>query len=222
MNNALRPLLPPGLYALCDDGVRAEPGMVQKARWLLEGGVQVMQVRHKRTPERRALDELAQVAALCREAGTVCLVNDRVDWALAAGAHGAHVGAEDLPAAEARRALGPTRILGVTVRTTEDARRAAAAGADYVGAGPVFATRTKSVDAQLLGLTGLEALVRASPLPVVAIAGIGLTNIADVARTGVHGAAVLSDLLEASDVPAQATALAAAFATGAGGRTLLR
>jgi thiamine-phosphate pyrophosphorylase len=222
MDNASRQLLPAGLYALCDDGARPEVEMAQKARWLLEGGVRVLQVRHKRTPERRALDELAGVVALCRQAGAVCLVNDRVDWALACNADGAHVGDLDLPPEEARRALGPARILGVTVRNGEAARRASAAGADYVGGGPVFSTRTKSVDAPLLGLAGLEALVRASPLRVVAIAGIGLSNIADVARAGAHGAAVLSDLLEAADVPARARALAAAFATGAGGRTLPR
>jgi thiamine-phosphate pyrophosphorylase len=222
MNNASRPRLPPGLYALCDDGVRPEVDVPQKARWLLDGGVRVLQVRYKRTPERRALDELTRVVALCRQAGAVCLVNDRVDWALAAGAHGAHVGDLDLPPEEARRALGPVHILGVTVRSGADARRAAFAGADYVGAGPVFATRTKSVDAPLLGLAGLEELVRASPLPVVAIAGIGLANIGAVAGAGAHGAAVLSDLVEAADMPGRARALAEAFATGAGGRTLPR
>ncbi|HEX4620985.1 MAG TPA: thiamine phosphate synthase, partial [Myxococcaceae bacterium] len=91
MNNAPR-LLPSGLYALCDDGVRPEVEMAQKARWLLEGGVQVLKVRYKRTAERRALDELGRVVGLCREAGAVCLVNDRVDWALAVEADGAHVG----------------------------------------------------------------------------------------------------------------------------------
>jgi thiamine-phosphate pyrophosphorylase len=206
------PPFPPGLYAICDDQVAPGRPLVNTARALLAGGVRALQLRIKVTPERVALAAAREVARLCREAGAVCLVNDRVDWALVAGADGAHVGDTDLPARDARAVLGPGRVLGVTVRSAAAARLAADAGADYVGAGPVFSSRTKEVPAELLGVAGLAALVKGSPLPVVAISGIGLSNIGEVAASGAHGAAVLSDLLLAEDVPGRARALAAAFA----------
>lgn len=203
--------LPDGLYALCDDTVRPELSLEEKARLLLEGGVRVMQVRIKRTPVERALEALRTIVSACREAGALCLVNDRVDFALLVRAHGVHLGDEDLPAAEARTLLGPDALIGVTVRDGAGARKAAADGADYVGLGPIFATSTKKVALSPLGLEHLASVCRESPLPVVAIAGIHRGNIASVARAGAHGAAVVSDLLGASDLPAAARELQQAF-----------
>lgn len=211
MSNRAGALLPRGLYALCDDTVRPELSLAAKAQALLDGGVRVIQLRGKRASLRELADAATEIAARCRAAGAVLIVNDRVDVALVAEAAGAHVGDEDLPAEDARRVLGPGRLLGVTCRSLADLQRACAAGADYAGVGPVFATATKRVDAPVLGVAGLEALVRQSPLPVVAISGIGLANIAQVARTGAHGAAVLSDLLLAGDIAARARALSRVF-----------
>jgi len=205
---------PSGLYALCDDGVRPEVPLEEKARLLIAGGVRMLQLRMKHTPSRRAIEAARSVAGLCRAGGVVCLVNDRVDLALLAGAHGAHVGDADLPPGDARALLGPERLLGVTVRNLKMARAAREAGADYVGLGPIFATLTKVVGAPALGLTGLSEVAAQSPLPVVAISGIGLANIEQVAAAGAHGAAVLSDLLLAPDVPERALALAQAFERG--------
>jgi len=219
--NAPGPLaLPPGLYALCDDGVRPELPLEEKASRLLAGGVRVMQLRIKRAPARQALAAARNVVALCQAAGALCLVNDRADWALLSGAHGVHVGADDLPPEDARTLLGPGRLVGATVRNLEMARAAKAAGADYAGLGPVFPTTTKSVDAPPLGLEGLARIAAESPLPLVAISGIGLHNIEDVARAGVHGAAVASDLLAAPDIAERARSLAEAFERGRTRRTL--
>lgn len=209
--------MPPGLYALCDDRVAPTLPMVQKAHLLLSGGVRVLQLRMKATPTRTAVGIAREVVALCHRAGGLCLVNDRVDWALISGADGVHVGEEDLPARDARALLGPDRLLGVTVRDLAMIEQAGAAGADYVGLGPIFPTRTKVVDHRPLGLERLAELVRASPLPVVAISGIGLANIERVAAAGAHGAAVASGLFEADDVPAMARRLSEAFARGKGG-----
>src|SRR5579864_1845839 len=97
------------------------------------GGVKVLQVRLKNTAPRAAIDLIRQIVGQCHAAGAVCLVNDRVDWAVACGADGAHVGDEDLPPKESRLALGADRILGVTVR-----RAAPVEGATYLGLGPIF------------------------------------------------------------------------------------
>ena len=206
--------LPPGLYAICDDSVRPELSLTRKSELLLEGGVRVIQLRMKSTSVREALAAARLVSSLCRAAGAVCLVDDRADLALIANAHGVHLGDDDLPARQARELLGPDRIIGVTVRNAQMAEEARDAGADYVGLGPVFPTATKSVAAPVLGIETLAKLVRQSPLPTVAISGIRLSNIGSIARAGAHGAAVISDLLTAPDIPARARELSKAFGAG--------
>jgi thiamine-phosphate pyrophosphorylase len=214
MNPPERCQLPRGLYALCDDTVRPQLALQEKAARLLAGGARVLQLRVKRTPMREALAAARAIARACREAGALLVVNDRVDLALLADAHGAHVGDEDLPPQAARALLGPGRLLGVTVRSAAAARQAHEAGADYVGMGPVFATGTKVVPAPVMGLERFGAEARASPLPVVGIGGVCLSNIAEVAAAGAHAAAVVSDALLAEDIAARAQALARAFDSG--------
>lgn len=220
MNASARPRLPRGLYLLCDDTVRPGLPLEEKADRLLAGGARVLQLRMKHTPIRRALEAARTVVVACHRAGALCLMNDRVDLALLAGADGVHVGDEDLPPEAARELLGAGRVLGVTVRDAEMARAARDAGADYVGLGPVFGTVTKQVPAPVLGLTRFAEVVRACPLPVVGIGGVGLGNIADVAAAGAHGAAVVSDALLAEDVAGRVRQLAAAFDRGARGNSL--
>jgi len=217
MNVLSRPMLPRGPYLLCDDTVLPHVPLVDKAARLVAGGARVLQLRMKRTPPRDALATAREVAALCRRAGTLCLLNDRVDLALLAGADGVHVGDEDLPPEAARELLGPGRLVGVTVRGVEGARAARDAGADYVGVGPLFGTTTKQVAAPVLGLETFAEVVRGSPLPVVGIGGVGLANIGRVAAAGAHGAAVVSDALLAEDIAERVRRLLAAFEQGGGG-----
>jgi thiamine-phosphate pyrophosphorylase len=214
MNAPALPGLPAGLYALCDDTVRTDLPLEEKAKRLLAGGVRVMQLRMKLTPLRRAVAAAREISRLCSERGALCLINDRVDLALVAGAQGVHLGDEDLAPEDARRLLGERAIIGVTVRNAEMARDALRRGATYAGIGPVFATSTKQVNVAPLGVEGLARAVRDSPLPLVAIAGISRANIGEVASTGVHGAAVASDLLLADDLAERARELQAAFEAG--------
>ncbi len=206
-------MFPPGLYAIADDG---SPGRSVQAQVdaLLEGGARVLQLRLKRTGAAASLALARWAQGRTRAAGCVLLVNDRVDWALLCGADGVHLGAEDLGVAEARALLGPAALVGATVRSTEEAVAAKAAGADYVGLGPVFPPKSKAVAAPLLGLAGLGRVVGSSPLPVVAIGGLSLHTISAVARTGAHGAAVVSDLLQAEDIAARVRALEEEFLRG--------
>jgi len=220
MNAPVSSPLPRGLYVLCDDTLRPDVPLTRKAELLLAGGARVVQLRMKRTPLREALAVAREVVAACRRAGAVCLINDRVDLALLTGAHGVHVGEEDLPAEAARTLLGPQGVVGVTVRDAAGARAARDAGADYVGLGPLFGTTTKQVNAPVLGLEGFAAVVRDSPLPVVGIGGVTLENIARVAAAGAHGGAVASDALLAADVSERVRSLAAAFDRGAQGTSL--
>lgn len=203
--------LPRGFYALIDDQVRAEFSPVDKARAAVEGGARVLQLRLEQTGDRPALEVCRAVVALARPAGVVVIVNDRVDLALLSLADGVHLGADDLPVADARALLGPEALIGATTRNLAQIVQAERDGADHVGLGPVFTTTTKVVDAPPLGVAGLRAICRESPLPVVAIAGITLETIGQVAQAGAWCAAVASDFLRAADPVSRARALQRAF-----------
>ncbi len=203
-----------GLYAICDAGLRPDLSILEKAERLLDGGVRWLQLRMKGVGPAEAVALGRKIVARCHDFGCRCLFNDRVDYALVCGADGAHVGDEDLPATDARRLLGPARILGVTVRNWAMIEQARRAGADYVGLGPIFPTRTKNVGAAPIGLEGLRTICSQSAVPVVAISGIAIANIQQVASAGASGAAVASDLLSAPDIAAQARRLASEFAKG--------
>lgn len=207
-------MFPSGLYALCDDVFRPEVPVEAQGEALLRGGARVLQLRLKQTGPARAVEIASWLAERCRAAGAVLLVNDRVDWALLAGADGVHLGAEDLPPEDARRVLGPDAVVGVTVRSAGEAEAARRAGADYVGLGPVFAPVSKQVDAPVLGLEAFRREAARSSLPVVAIGGIGRTTIRSVAAAGAHGAAVVSDLLSAQDIASRARELEEEFQRG--------
>jgi thiamine-phosphate pyrophosphorylase len=176
-------------------------------RAALEGGADAVQIRDKSVTAKNLGLAVAECQPLARKFGAALLVNDRVDVALLCGADGVHVGQDDLPAAAARRMLPRPAILGVSVSNLEEVLRAARAGADYLGVGPVFATATKADAGEPLGLEALAALVRAVSLPVVAIGGIDHENVAAVVRTGVAGVAVVSAVSGVADMAGAAKAL---------------
>ena len=162
----------------------------------IEGGATAIQLR---APELRDEELAALAPALadrCRRAGVPLLVNDRVDVAVACGASGAHVG-QDEDAGTARARLGPDRVLGISVGTPDEARKAGRAGADYLGT-TVWATDTKP-DARPIGLDGLREVAAATALPVVGIGGIDAGNATDVLEAGAAGIAVIGAVAAAGD-----------------------
>lgn len=208
------PALPRGLYAIVDDGRIALADWLPFTRALLGAGCKTVQFRAKKSQGREVVEVLKMAVQACRAASALALVNDRADWALVAGADGVHLGDADIPLEVARAVLGPAAVLGFTARTPEAVVHAERAGAHYVGVGPVFASQTKSGHAKLLGIEGLAAVVRAARLPVVAIAGIDETNIAQVSATGTHAAAVAAGLGTLNDVSTRARNLEEAFLRG--------
>jgi thiamine-phosphate diphosphorylase len=178
----------------------------------LSGGADMIQLRDKSGDLRALLPQARAIRALCRAHGAIFIVNDRLDLALAVAADGAHVGQEDLPPQAARRLLGPGRILGVSTHDREQAEAARAAGADYIGFGPMFPTGTKDTGYSPRGLAGLREVRAAVPLPILAIGGISLETAADVIAAGAAAPAVISAVAAAPDIAAAAAAFRARVA----------
>ena len=189
------------LYAVTDRAWVGRQTLCQQVEAALQGGVTCVQLREKHLDRDAFLAEGKQICALCRRYGVPFIVNDDLDVALACGADGVHVGQDDMPAAEVRRRAGRRLIVGVSAHTPEEARLAEAAGADYLGAGAVFGSATKT-DASLLTPAGLQAVCAAVHIPVVAIGGVNARNILQLQGSGAAGAAVVSGIFGAPDITA--------------------
>lgn len=188
------------LYLVTDRAMIGNRDFVATVLKAVSGGVGVVQLREKSASTREMIELARTLVKALRPLGVPLLVNDRVDVALAADADGVHLGQDDMDASSARRLLGPDRLLGVSASTAEEAREAEKAGADYIGGGVVFDTATKSDYSGTIGIKGLEELVRAVSLPVVAIGGIGPATAPSLRRVhGLAGLAVVSALLKAPD-----------------------
>jgi thiamine-phosphate pyrophosphorylase len=170
----------------------------------IAAGAPVVQVRAKSCTDRELYDFARAVVELCTPAGTTCLVNDRVDVALAVGADGTHLGAGDLPLAAARRIAGPGHLLGGTAREPRLARQLVAEGADYLGVGPAYPTRTKTGLPDALGPAGISAVADAVGVPVIAIGGVTAARVAGLLAAGAAGVAVVGAVSGAAD-PGAAT-----------------
>jgi thiamine-phosphate pyrophosphorylase len=149
--------------------------------------------------DRAAYALTVAVLQICRRANVMCLVNDRLDVALAADADGAHVGADDLPVAAARTVLGATAVLGATCRTPGAALEALGAGATYAGVGPAYPTTTKDGLPDPIGVAGVGAVAAAVDLPVVAIGGVTVERVPALLRAGAHGVAAVGAIGAAAD-----------------------
>lgn len=173
------------------------------------GGATLVQYRDKQASTRLMVEQAVAIRTALEGSGVPLVINDRVDVALAAGVEGVHLGADDLDAETARRLLGPFAIIGLTVKTEEDAARAIAGPVDYACIGGVFATSSKLNPSPPVGLAGyqrLRAMIAAArpDLPVGAIAGINESRIGPVVAAGADGVAVISALFRAGDVEAAA------------------
>ena len=195
-----------GLYAVTPDD-RLLPRLSALVEAALEGGVKLVQYRNKQAPAPLRRAQAAELLRICRAYGARLVVNDDFWLAIEIGADGAHIGRDDLPGgdlATARDALGPKRLLGVSCYGDLGRVEAAArAGADYVGIGSVFASRTKP-DATLAPMDLLAEARRRFDLPVAAIGGITIQNAATVVAAGADMLAVVSDLFNAMDIRSRA------------------
>ena len=195
------------LYLCTDHDLMRADTVEDAVRQALLGGVTMVQLREKNCSAKEFFETAQRVKKITDQAGVPLIINDRVDIALAVDADGVHVGQSDIPAAEARRLLGPDKIIGVSARTVEQARKAEADGADYLGVGAMFVTGTKQ-DAKVTSKEELKRIRAAVAIPIVAIGGIKADNVEELKGTGIDGVAVVSAVIAAENIASAAEELA--------------
>jgi thiamine-phosphate pyrophosphorylase len=200
------------LNAIVDPERAGGHNLVELARRVVEGGATLVQMRDKRSETRTMVEAARAIKAALAPFGVPFVVNDRVDVALAAGADGVHLGPEDMTAEDARRLLGPDAIIGLSIKSVDEAAAAPVDLIDYAGIGGVYATLSKLQKSVPIGTEGFACVAgalrrRAPTLPLCGIAGIDAGNAGAVIAAGADGVAVISALSLAPDPAAAAVGL---------------
>jgi thiamine-phosphate pyrophosphorylase len=200
-----------GIYAITDDTLSPGRGHLEIARAALSGGARLIQLRDKHRDAGDLLPIACAISDLCHAHGALFIVNDRIDLAIAANADGVHVGQTDLPVAETRMLLGPDRLIGISVENVEQVQAAEAGGADYLGVGPIYGSKSKLDAGEAVGADQLGRFRAVSSLPIVAIGGITLDRIPEVIAAGADAASVIGAIALAPDMVQASTKLSASF-----------
>jgi len=198
------------LYLVTDRDLMAAASIEECVEQAVCGGCTVVQLREKAASSREFYETAMRVRRITAALCVPLLINDRADIAAAVGADGVHIGQDDLPLDAARRIIGQGRIVGVSVGTMDEARAAADAGADYLGAGAMFATGTKT-DAHIMSMDELRRIRAEISLPIVVIGGINKDTVPLFAGTGIDGIAVVSAIVSQKDAGGAARELKALF-----------
>lgn len=187
------------LYLVTDRGLAGGRNLEDVVLEAVAGGVTMVQLREKSIGTREFVELAARLRKALEGTGVPLIINDRIDVALASGADGVHIGQSDMPYVEARRLLGPDKIIGLSIETPEELEEANALDVDYVAASPVFATPTKTDTARPWGLDALKDFCLRSKHPVVAIGGMNAATAKSVFEAGADGIAVVSAIIAAED-----------------------
>ena len=187
------------LYAVTDRSWLGGRTLYQDVEAAIKGGATFIQLREKNLDEAHFLEEAKEIKELCKKYQVPFVINDNVDIALAMDADGVHVGQSDMEALDVRKTLGEDKIIGVTAKTVEQALKAQAHGADYLGVGAVFGTTSKA-DATKLDHKVLKEICETVDIPVVAIGGITEENVTELAGNGICGVAVISAVFGQPDI----------------------
>jgi len=173
--------------------------VIEDVKAAVKAGVKIIQYREKEKPTRLMIEEATKIKELCKNKAFF-LINDRVDVALAVNADGVHLGTDDIHYGTARVLLGHDKIVGLTVHNIEEAIAAESLGADYVGASPIFDTKTKLDAGKAAGLKLIKDIKAKINIPVVAIGGINLDNVASVIDAGADAAVAISAVVTKDNV----------------------
>jgi thiamine-phosphate pyrophosphorylase len=198
------------LYLCTDRKIMTANTMEEAVEEAIQGGCTVIQLREKQASSLDFYETACRVKKVTDAYQVPLIINDRVDIAMAVNADGVHIGQSDLPAAVVRKMLGEDIILGVSVATLDQARKAKADGADYLGVGAMYATDTKT-DACIVTMETLKEIREAVDIPIVVIGGINLNTAKNFVNCGINGIAVVSAILAQSDIKKAAAKLAELF-----------
>jgi len=187
------------LYLVTDSRLAGRRGLPDVVRSAIEGGVTCVQLREKSLGRAAYVALACVLREICQARDVPLIINDDIEVARRAHADGIHLGQSDASVAEARAALGPEAIIGLSIESLQQARAAAPLDVDYIAASPIFATSTKKDTAEPLGLIGLREIRKVTDKPLVAIGGINLDNARAILEAGADGLAVVSALVAAPD-----------------------
>jgi len=188
------------LYLVTDSCILKGRDIFVAVEDAIKGGVSLVQLREKEISSLDFYHMALKMKALTRCYKVPLIINDRLDIAIAIDADGLHVGQDDLPVDVARRLLGKDKILGYSVSNIDEAVYGEKNGANYLGAGPIYPTGTKLDAVSPIGIDNLKRIVESVSIPVVAIGGIGITNIHEVSQSGADGASLISAILGKDDI----------------------
>lgn len=189
------------LYAVTDRTWLGNETLYEQVEKALKGGATLIQLREKTLPEAEVEKEAVELLELCHRYQVPLIIDDDVELAARTGADGVHIGQSDMELAHAREILGADKIIGVTAKTVEQAKKAEAGGADYLGSGAVFGSNTKK-DAIPMDHAKLEEICHSVQIPVVAIGGITAENVLQLKGRGMAGVAVVSGIFACPDIEA--------------------
>jgi thiamine-phosphate pyrophosphorylase len=183
---------------------RMLPAVVADA---LRGGLRAVQLREKDLTGCDLFELASELRTITRECGAKLLINDRIDIALAVGADGVHLGKAGIPVAVARRILGSDQLIGYSAHGVAEAQQAECDGADFVTFGPVYATPSKAIYGEPLGLELLSEVAQNLTIPVFALGGVKKTTVQELMAVGARGIALISAVIAAQDPAAETESL---------------
>lgn len=191
------------LYLVTDSRCREGEAFYETIESACKGGITILQLREKEMSGRVLLERARKVKRITDRYKIPLIIDDRLDIAMAVDAAGVHLGQEDLPVSVARKLLGPTKIIGATTKTVEQAQKAMDEGADYLGVGAIYPTTTK-VKTVITKVSTLNEICQTTSIPVIAIGGLNESNCEVLRESPIQGIAVVSAIMKAEN-PEEAT-----------------
>ncbi|ACV62540.1 thiamine-phosphate pyrophosphorylase [Desulfofarcimen acetoxidans DSM 771] len=205
----LAELLQTDIYGITAEEYSLGRSNLEVVSMMIDSGIKLIQYREKEKKTREKYEECLKIREMTRQVGVAFIVNDHVDLALLVDADGVHLGQDDLPPEQVRQLVGEQMLIGLSTHCPEQADAAVKAGVDYIGVGPIFATRTKKDVCDPVGLEYLEYVADNIRLPFVAIGGIKEHNLAEVSSRGARCVALVTEIVGAGDIRGKVSALKA-------------
>lgn len=212
-NSSKKQLLPEGIYGITAERFSKGRTNLEVVEDMIRGGVTTVQYREKKHVKDvgKMYIECQQIREMTRKHGVTFIINDHVDLALLVDADGVHVGQEDLPVEAVRRLIGDDKIIGLSTHSPEQMKRAVDVGADYIGVGPIFATKTKENVCDAVGFQYLDYVAENCPIPFVAIGGIKEHNITEIASRGAKTICLVTEIVGSEDIRSTVVRLYSCF-----------